>query len=597
MPPTDDNSHDQQHVFFKSADGHVQHVFWDQLAQRFHADVWTRRTAAPLAVGDVASLITDCRQHVFYRDAHGHINYIFWDVPSATLHHAVLPPVAPAPLAAGNPVPLETPGQLHVFYRGVDGALEHIVWNAASDGIVFSDNWTTKANAPPMVGDPAVLSTPGQQHAFYRGGDGHIHHIVWNGGTPPFGVDDWTARAGAGTPLAAADPVAMLVGDQQHVFYRGANGHINHIFWAPSSAGPRFDDWTASAQAPLAAGDHAAPMLTPGQQHVFYRGLGGEIIHILWNSGSAAFGWDDWTSRSGAPAAAGDPTTLTTGGQQHIFHAGANGGIIHILWQAGLAQPRWDDWTLRSGTAAAIAGRITAFRSSEGPDPSALRILALGDSMTEGYNVQGTGGYRAPLFHKAHSAGKHIVFVGSRFDGPARVDGVCFPRAHEGHSGKNIDFIASLLPGVLMSKPKIVLLMIGANDVLTMQCNPFNPQLLDEAPKRLGKLLDALLDADPGMLVVVAQIPPMIPLFPPDPNVCAYRAVSEKEWKNAIAQYNAGVRSVVSAQMALGRRLILVDMHAGFKDAMWGIDQIHPNEDGYKHMAAIWYQAIGSYLT
>lgn len=595
MRATDDNPYAQQHVFFKSADGHVQHVFWDPLAQGFHADVWTRQTPAPLAVGDVASLITDCRQHVFYRDAHGVINTIFWDVPSATLHHAVLPPIEPAPPAAGNPVPLETPGQLHVFYRTADGALAHIVWNTVSDGIVFSDIWT-KPNATPMVGDPAVLSTPGQQHAFYRGADGHIHHIVCNAGTQVLGADDWTASAGPATPLAAGDPVAMLVGDQQHVFYGGPNGHINHIFWAPSAAAPRYDDWTASAGALSAAGDRVATMLTSGQQHIFYRGPGGKIIHILWNSGSGSFGCDDWKSRSGAPAAAGDPTTLTTGGQQHIFYRSESGSIVHVLWQAGFAQPQWDDWTSRSHTPA-VVDSITAFRSSKGPDPSALRILALGDSMTEGYNVQGTGGYRAPLFRKAQSAGKHVVFVGSRFDGPVQPNGVCFPRAHEGHSGRNIDFITSLLPGVLVSKPKIVLLMIGANDVLTMQCSPFSQQTLDEAPKRLGKLLDKLLGADPGMLVVVAQIPPMVPRDPPDPNICVYRAVSDDDWKRAIGNYNAGVRSVVGAQFAVGKRVILVDMHAGFDPGtMWGDDDIHPNEAGYEHMATVWYQAIGGYL-
>ena len=388
----------------------------------------------------------------------------------------------------------------------------------------------------------------------------------------------------------------MLVGDQQHVFYRGANDHINHIFWAPSAAAPRFDDWTASAGALSAAGDRVAAMLTPGQQHVFYRGPNGKIIHILWNSASGSFGCDDWKTRSGAPAAAGDPTTLTTGGQQHVFYRSESGSIIHVLWQAGFAHPYWDDWTSRSHTVAA-AGSITAFRSSEGPDPSALRILALGDSMTEGYDVQGTGGYRRPLFQKAHSAGKHIVFMGSRFDGPVHVDGVCLPRAHEGHSGKDIDFIASLLPGVLVSKPKIVLLMIGANDVLTMQCDPFSQPLLDEAPKRLGKLLDKLLGADPGMLVVVAQIPPMIPRYPPDPKVCVYRAVSDETWKNAILQYNAGVRTIVDAELALGRRVMLVDMYAGFDPGtMWGADHIHPNAAGYEYMATVWYRAIAGDL-
>ena len=595
MPNTDNNPNYQQHVFFRSADGHVQHVFWDQLAQNVQSDVWTRRTGAPLAVGEIASLVSDCRQQVFYRDAYGRINYIFWDVPSGTLHHVVLTQVANAPLAAGNPVPLETPGQLHVFYRGVDGALEHIVADAAADGMVSADGWTIKAS---IAGDPAVLATPGQQHAFYRGDDGRINHALYNAGSRLFGADDWTARASA--PLAAADPVAVLAADEQHVFYRSADGNINHIYWGPSFGAPLFDDWTAKAGAPRAVGDRAAPLFTAGQQHVFYRAVGGRLVHILWDPGSNTFGCDDWTGRSGAPLAAGDPTAIATNGQQHAFYRSVTGSVIHILWQAGLDHPRWDDWTLRSGSAA-VEGNISAFLSSEGPDPLAVRVLALGDSMTEGYAIQRTGGYRFPLFQKAHSAGKHIVFVGSRFDGPPKWDGVCFPRAHEGHSGQNIDFIASLIPQVLTSKPKIVLLMIGANDVLTrghLDYDAYDAAVLDKAPTRLDDLLGKLIAADPGVLIVVAQIPTMNPLDPKT-HQPVNPLVFKGDWDESVRNYNAGVASVVRQRVMAGARVALVDMYKDFTPAtMLNTDDgTHPNDIGYEHIATVWYEAISGHLT
>jgi len=294
---------------------------------------------------------------------------------------------------------------------------------------------------------------------------------------------------------------------------------------------------------------------------------------------------------------------MATNGQQHAFYRSVTGSVIHILWQAGLDHPRWDDWTFRSGSAA-VEGNIAAFRSSEGPDPLAVRVLALGDSMTEGFAIQSTGGYRARLFHKAHSAGKHIVFVGSRFDGPPKVDGVCFPRAHEGHSGKNIDFIASLIPQVLTSKPKIVLLMIGANDVLTRGNTRGNLDYdaalldkLDKAPTRLDDLLGKLIAADPGVLIVVAQIPPMNPLDPKTQSPVNV-LVSTRDWDESVRNYNAGVDSVVRQRVIAGARVALVDMYCGFTLAMLNTDDgTHPNDIGYEHIATVWYQAISGHLT
>src|SRR5262249_25858580 len=127
-------------------------------------------------------------------------------------------------------------------------------------------------------------------------------------------------------------------------------------------------------------------------------------------------------------------------------------------------------------------------------------------SITQGTPNPATGGYRAPLFHLALTNMQSIAFVGSLADGPATVDGVPFPTAHEGHSGFNIDTtqgrmgISRFFPAAITRfRPNIVLLMIGTNDV---------PTGVTEIPTRLGALMDSILNADSNLLLVVAKIVP-----------------------------------------------------------------------------------------
>jgi hypothetical protein len=47
-------------------------------------------------------------------------------------------------------------------------------------GNFFGEDWTARSGAPPAAGDPATMVTADQQHVFYRGTDGTIRHIWWN---------------------------------------------------------------------------------------------------------------------------------------------------------------------------------------------------------------------------------------------------------------------------------------------------------------------------------------------------------------------------------------------------------------------------------
>jgi hypothetical protein len=68
--------------------------------------------------------------------------------------------------------------------------------------------------------------------------------------------DQWTGAAQA--PLTASNPVTMLTGPIQHIFYRGADGNINRISYDGSF---HRDQWTVLARTPRAAGKPAL-MLT-----------------------------------------------------------------------------------------------------------------------------------------------------------------------------------------------------------------------------------------------------------------------------------------------------------------------------------------------
>ena len=199
-------------------------------------------------------------------------------------------------------------------------------------------------------------------------------------------------------------------------------------------------------------------------------------------------------------------------------------------------------------------------------------ILPLGDSITDGFIVP--GGYRTELFRRARADHKSITFMGSQANGPRTVDGVEFPRRHEGHSGITIDELRlDWVPSPDTSQvPHIVLLMIGTNDV-------YGRLYLADAPRRLGKLIDRVIEAYPRALVAVATLTPM----------------SGEVSSQPVESYNAAIPALVDQRAAAGKRILLVNMYSCFPED--GLDDVvHPNAIGFRHMAAVWYAAIGDRL-
>jgi hypothetical protein len=313
----------QQHVFYRGSDGEINHIFWDGPTSHHYFDRWrpnAQVVQAPPAEGDPVTMVAANQQHIFYRGAQGAINHIFWDAPTNHLYFDQWQPnpqVGHAPPAAGDPATMVWPNQQHIFYRGVQGAINHIFWDASTNHLHF-DQWQPNeqvGHAPPASGDPATMVWPTQQHIFYRGRNGEINHIFWDAPTNRLYFDQWQPNPQVPHALpAVGDPVTMVWPNQQHIFYRGRNGEINHIFWDAPTNRLYSDLWQPNAQVPDAppAADDPATLVTPMQQHVFYRGLDGAINHIFWDAPTNRLYFDQWAARTQAPLAAGDPSTMFT---------------------------------------------------------------------------------------------------------------------------------------------------------------------------------------------------------------------------------------------------------------------------------------------
>jgi lysophospholipase L1-like esterase len=194
-----------------------------------------------------------------------------------------------------------------------------------------------------------------------------------------------------------------------------------------------------------------------------------------------------------------------------------------------------------------------------------LRIMPLGDSITDGMGV--AGGYRTDLWQYFRADGQTVQFVGSEYGGPPALG----DRDHEGHPGWETAQLDRHVTSWLRTyEPDIVLLHIGTNDVLHGKA--------PTAPARLRTLLGHIVSAAPQAKVYVASIIPLR-LLGLDARV---------------RRYNRAVSRIVAEEAAGGAHVRMVDMHSAVEPSDLLDDGIHPDGGGFSKMAARWYGALRS---
>jgi lysophospholipase L1-like esterase len=227
--------------------------------------------------------------------------------------------------------------------------------------------------------------------------------------------------------------------------------------------------------------------------------------------------------------------------------------------------------SLESG--AGIIGQKASTRAiSAVSNDATIRIMPMGDSITNGAGSTGNGGYRLDLYRQLDGAGVNFDFVGILSDGPDTLP----DKNHQGYNGITIDGIRnSLSYWFSQNSPDIILLMVGTNDVL---------QLSDPAnmPSRLSALIDDIYAFRPNATLIVGTPIRLIGNY-----------AERNRW---IRDYNRAIPGIVRKNAAQGRDAHFVDLYNSV-DAAHLADDIHPNDSGYSRIAAVWHSKLRELLS
>ncbi len=202
----------------------------------------------------------------------------------------------------------------------------------------------------------------------------------------------------------------------------------------------------------------------------------------------------------------------------------------------------------------------------------ALRLLLLGDSITDGWTVP--GGWRLPLFQLFD--GTFVDFVGQSTNNapPGLLEGgepsnVLFDRDHQGQSGITAFTVAANIDGIAAATmPDAVLLMLGTNDVIH-DADPVNDLL-----PRLQAIIDGLVAQNPNVTILLGNLLPI------------NNTADQAEVDAINAQFPAFIAGLQSA----GVNITLVDFASITLSDL--VDGLHPNAPGYAEMAQIWFNAL-----
>ncbi|MER7456768.1 N-acetylmuramoyl-L-alanine amidase [Micromonospora sp. NPDC126480] len=193
---------------------------------------------------------------------------------------------------------------------GTGGQLVNLSW-APGRGVVRAD-W----GGGPLTGRAVGYAHANQQHVFARGTDNTLRHLWYGPGMATPGVDNWNT---AGRVLS--NPTGFAYGSQQHVFYRNPDGHLEHRFYDLNTRQIAGGVWPGGA---FVGNPHA--FVHRDQQHIFGRTAGGGLIHWFWWPGIDP-ATDDWAVTAGV---ASDPSGFSyAGNQHHVFFRNSAGDLQH----------------------------------------------------------------------------------------------------------------------------------------------------------------------------------------------------------------------------------------------------------------------------
>ena len=218
-----------------------------------------------------------------------------------------------------------------------------------------------------------------------------------------------------------------------------------------------------------------------------------------------------------------------------------------------------------------------------------MTIMALGDSITEGYNTnQPYDGntYRFYLWNSLDSAGHDVDFVGWRTGpGNGSYGNPAFDQNHQARSGSDAeDVLDESSAAISALAPDVALIQVGVNDIWgppSPPGDPNNPKPYDPsaAMADISGVISNLRAANPDVVILVGE------LIPCDVGSVCVRVADMNGYLSAL------VTSETTAQSPV--ELVPLNGAVGLGDLA---DGLHPNDSGDQKIATEFLSVLTPFL-
>lgn len=251
-------------------------------------------------------------------------------------------------------------------------------------------------------------------------------------------------------------------------------------------------------------------------------------------------------------------------------------------------------------------------------DTESVKILSLGDSITDGYWT--SGAYRKYMYHELEQMGYNIDMVGPKGSNSNTFtyngETVTYDDNNAGYSGYAIQEMTTKehRSGILETiqgswyngqnmiacyQPDIVLLQIGTNDILS----EYNDGITD----RLENLVNVILqDLDSDDVIYVSTIPDIDAILRADwlgaYGINAWGSTDEEKQQlmetvtACIDSYNTSIYNLVLQMQSEGKPVRFADINSVVDYQTDLYDGVHPNETGYENMGKYWAGLLDGYF-
>ena len=209
-----------------------------------------------------------------------------------------------------------------------------------------------------------------------------------------------------------------------------------------------------------------------------------------------------------------------------------------------------------------------------------VKIMLIGGSITEGVNS--LGAYRRYLDGMLRREANLIDFVGSRKkhnDNKTEPDSYQYDVDHEGHWGKNSEWLAKNMAGLLTDNvPDVAVIYMGTEDIVSGSSTA--ESLTDEIIDNISKVIKALRSKNRTVKIVLAKIIPA------------------RGKANEVNLLNLKISRYIKAHSTARSPVVAADQHTGFNVSQDLADGgILPNTTGAKKMARVFAGVVNNMVS